>query len=297
MSWRIIVISNSAKLDYKMIFMLVRQETVTRIHLSEVGLLLIESTAVSLTASLLAELVKRKIRVVFCDEKRNPISELMPYYGSHDTSAKLRKQITWKDSVKDAVWAEIIAEKIRQQKAFLLSLNKSKEAELLNQYIGEIQPGDRTNREGHAAKVYFNALFGKDFSRTLDNPLNAALNYGYSLLLSAVNREISANGYITQLGIFHDNMFNCFNLGSDLMEPFRVLIDRTVFKLQPEKLEHDEKVVIIGVLTKEVVINDKITTVLNAIKIYCHSVFEAINDNDMSLIRFYKILPETKTGK
>ncbi len=297
MSWRIVVISNSAKLDYKMNFMLVRQETITRIHLSEVGLLLIESTAVSLTAGLLAELVKRKIRVIFCDEKRNPVSELTPYYGSHDTSAKIRKQIAWKDAVKDAVWAEIIAEKIRQQKTFLTTLNKTKEAELLHQYIGEIQPGDSTNREGHAAKVYFNALFGKEFSRTLDTPLNAALNYGYTILLSAVNREISANGYITQLGVFHDNMFNCFNLGSDLMEPFRILIDRTVYKLQPEKLEHDEKVIIIGALTKEVVINDKVTTVLNAIKIYCRSIFEAINDNDVSLIRFYKILPETKTGK
>lgn len=297
MSWRIVVISNSAKLDYKMNFMLVRQEAITRIHLSEVGLLLIESTAVSLTASLLAELVKRKIRVIFCDEKRNPVSELMPYYGSHDTSAKLRKQIAWKDTVKDAVWAEIIAEKIRQQKAFLMTLNKSKEAELLHQYIGEIQSGDSTNREGHAAKVYFNALFGKEFSRTLDIPLNAALNYGYSILLSAVNREISANGYITQIGVFHDNMFNCFNLGSDLMEPFRILVDRTVFELQPEKLEHDEKMFLVNVLTKEVIIDGKVTSVLNAIKIYCRSFFEAINENDMSLIRFYKILPETNTRK
>jgi len=284
MSWRIVVISNCAKLDYKMNFMLVRQETITRIHLSEVGLLLIESTAVSLTASLLAEMVKRKIRVIFCDEKRNPISELTPYYGSHDTSAKVRKQIAWKSSVKEAVWAEIIAEKIRHQKMFLLSLNKFKEAELLHQYIGEIQPGDSTNREGHAAKVYFNTLFGKEFSRTLDIPLNAALNYGYSILLSAVNREIAANGYITQLGIFHDNMFNCFNLGSDLVEPFRILVDRTVFKLQPEKLEHDEKIALVNILTKEVVIDDKVTTVLNAIKIYCHSVFEAINDNDSCVI-------------
>jgi len=103
MSWRIVVISNCAKLDYKMNYMLVRQDTITRIHLSEVGMLLIESTAVSLTASLLAELVKRKVRVVFCDEKRNPLSELMPYYGSHDTSVKIRKQISWSASVKGVV--------------------------------------------------------------------------------------------------------------------------------------------------------------------------------------------------
>lgn len=35
---------------------------------------------------------------------------------------------------------------------------------MLKQYIEEIELGDKTNREGHAAKVYFNALFGMDFS-------------------------------------------------------------------------------------------------------------------------------------
>ena len=94
------------------------------------------------------------------------------------------------------------------------------EAELLQGYLEEITYGDATNREGHAAKVYFNALFGKDFTRTDDLLINTALNYGYSILLSAFNREIVLNGYLTQLGLFHDNMFNRFNLASDLMEPF-----------------------------------------------------------------------------
>ena len=94
MSWRTIVISKRAKLDLQMGYMVVRGEEITRIHLSEISVLLIESTAVSLTASLLAELVKRKVKVIFCDEKRNPSSELVGYYGSHDTSNKIRKQIT-----------------------------------------------------------------------------------------------------------------------------------------------------------------------------------------------------------
>lgn len=78
---------------------------------------------------------------------------------------------------------------------------------MLQEYIREIQFGDATNREGHAAKVYFNALFGKEFSRTNDVPINAALNYGYGIILSLANREIVSNGYITQIGLFHDNMF------------------------------------------------------------------------------------------
>ena len=51
---------------------------------------------------------------------------------------------------------------------------------------------DSTNREGHAAKVYFNALFGMSFTRSADTPVNAALNYGYSIILSAFNREVAA---------------------------------------------------------------------------------------------------------
>ena len=62
------------------------------------------------------------------------------------------------------------------------------EAEQLYEYINEIEFGDATNREGHAAKVYFNALFGMDFTRSAENVTNAALNYGYSLLLSTFNR-------------------------------------------------------------------------------------------------------------
>ena len=27
------------------------------------------------------ELINKKIKVIFCDEKKNPQSELMPYYG------------------------------------------------------------------------------------------------------------------------------------------------------------------------------------------------------------------------
>ena len=101
--------------------------------------------------------------------------------------------------------------------------------------------GDATNREGHAAKVYFNALFGMDFTRTAENSINAALNYGYSLLLSTCTREIAINGYITQLGLFHDNMFNPFNLAFDLMEPFRPLVDNLIKQMAPDKLSTMKK--------------------------------------------------------
>jgi CRISPR-associated endonuclease cas1, NMENI subtype len=287
MSWRTVVISSSAKLDYQMGYMVVRRMETLKIHLSEMEILLIESTAVSLTSALLTELSKKKIKVIFCDEKRNPSSELISYYGSHDTSTKIRTQLIWKEDVKKAVWTEIVAEKIRKQAEHLEFWNL-KESEMLHGYIRELQFADSTNREGHAAKVYFNALFGMAFTRAEENSLNAALNYGYSILLSAFNRCITTNGYLTQLGLFHDNMFNPFNLASDLMEPFRPLVDWKVRTMQPVKFEHDEKMEVLNILQEEVQMNGRREFLNNAIKIYCKSIFDAINREDMSEIKFYK---------
>ena len=174
MSWRIVVISRRAKLDYQMGYMVVRNEEVTKIHLSEISTILIESTAVSLTTSLLSELTKKKIKVIFCDEKRNPSSELVSYYGSHNTSNKVRSQIQWSKHSKEEVWTEIVTEKIRKQKELLESLGKE-EAGLLGSYLNEIGWSDETNREGHAAKVYFNALFGLSFTRTSDCLINTVV--------------------------------------------------------------------------------------------------------------------------
>ena len=286
MSWRTVVISNNAKLDYQIGYLVVRGSETTKIHLNEIGMLIIESTAVSMTSYLLNELVKNKIKVVFCDEKRNPSSELVPYYGSHDTSAKIRKQIEWTKDDKAHIWTEIVSEKIKQQ-ALLLQKYGKQEANMLFQYMHEVEFVDVTNREGHAAKVYFNALFGKSFTRTEDNPVNAALNYGYSIILSIFNREIVSLGYITQIGLFHDNMFNQFNLASDLMEPFRPLVDSLVIELKPDKFESDEKYSMLKILNTEVIVADKKEVLTNAIKIYCRSVCDALNDRDVSLIRFY----------
>ena len=287
MSWRTVVVSSSAKLDYQLGFMVIRKQDVVKIHISEISVVLIETTAVSLTAALLSELTKKKVKVIFCDEKRNPSSELTPYYGCHDTSMKIRRQMEWTADTKAAVWTEIVSDKIRKQAEHLSEYDRD-EADMLFHYITEIHFGDETNREGHAAKVYFNALFGMDFSRSAENSTNAELNYGYGIILSDFNREIVANGYITQIGLFHDNMFNQFNLGSDLMEPFRPLVDQVVKELKPVKFEHEEKVRMLQVLQKEVLISGRKEFVNNAIKIYCRSIFDALNDNDTSLIKFYR---------
>ena len=287
MSWRTVVVSSRAKLEMKLGYLVVRGDDTTRIHLSEISTLIVENTAVAVTASLLSELSKRKIKVIFCDEKRNPCSELISYYGSHDTSLKIRNQTNWKKYTCQQVWTEIVSEKIRNQKRLLEYLD-SKKSYLLDEYIRDIQFNDVSNREGHASKVYFNEIFGMDFTRASDNNINAALNYGYGIILSAFNREIVANGYVTQIGISHDNIFNQFNLSSDLMEPFRPLVDRCVLDLDLEEFSKNQKIRLVNVLNEEVFIDSKKQYVNNAIRIYCRSIFDALNEDDISQIRFFR---------
>jgi CRISPR-associated endonuclease Cas1 subtype II len=267
-------------------YLVVRQEETKRIHMADIEMLLIESTAVSITTALLSALTKYKVKVIFCDEKRQPSSELVPYYGCHDCSGKLRTQITWSDNIKTLVWTEIVREKITKQLEHL-EMYQLPSAVLLEDYLRELSLGDETNREGHAARVYFSALFGEDFSRSQENSINAALNYGYSILLSMFNREIVVNGYSTMLGIFHNNADNPFNLGSDLMEPFRILVDRMVKQEMPDKFETEEKHWMLELVNCDVNISGKKEYLPNAIKIYVRSVFDAINDNDISKIKFY----------
>ncbi len=289
MSWRTVLITKPAKLDYSMGYMVVRSvEETSKIHLGEITLLIIENTSCSVTTALLSELVAKKIKVIFCDDKRNPCSELTPYYGSHDCSLRLKNQIGWSETAKQAVWTAVVAEKIKNQSALLKHLGLEQH-ELLDRYIEELEFADKSNREGHAAKVYFNALFGKSFSRSDDNYINAALNYGYSLILSTFNREVVCCGYLTQLGIFHDNMFNQYNLSCDLMEPFRPLVDWRVKSMNPIKFDKSEKLELIDLLNMEILIDGRVNTLLNAVRIYTKSAVNAIEQEDISLIRFPRV--------
>ena len=286
--WRVIVITGRSKLDLRYNSISIRRDNGTDfIHIGEVNTLILETTTISITAALMCELIKQKVKVIFCDEKSNPHFELLPFYGSHDCSAKIKEQIAWTDFLKESLWTIIVTQKIENQMKLLKKLNKE-EYRILQEYASQIEHNDNTNREGHSAKIYFSALFGNNFSRNKENSLNAFLNYGYQLLLSTFNKEIVANGYLTQIGIFHKNMFNYYNLSSDLMEPFRVIVDELAYKKNPQKFEKDEKRKLQNILNLKFRINNVNHYLSDIIKIYTKSIFDALSANDLSLVRFFE---------
>lgn len=286
MGFRTVVIKNRAKVDLNLGYLVCRGEEEVKIFIPEISVLILESTAISITSAVISELVKNGVKLIFCDEKHNPESELLPYYGTYNSFGVLQRQLAWTIENQERVWTYIVREKIRSERDFLNELGLNNEAELLSGYIAQIKPNDSTNREGHSAKVYFNAVWGMDFSRRNQSDINSALNYGYAILLSCFNRAIVARGYLTQIGIWHKNEFNDFNLASDLMEPFRILVDKKVYMLESDEKNYKRK--ILELFDMKLRIDKKEQYFENVISIYVDSVLKAIEKGDVSLIKMYE---------
>ena len=281
MSWRTVIVKNRCKLSYKNDYMLIISDGSEKsLHISEIGTLIIENTAVNLTAYLLCELSRYKVKIIFCDHQRNPYSEIIPYYGAHNASKQMRRQSQWPQSTKDCIWQRIITQKIiKQAQVVYKETANQTTCEILMNFATSVLPGDTTNREAHAAKLYFKELFGPQFSRDSSSGINVALNYGYAILLSAFNREITAAGYSTTMGVNHCNEYNPFNLTCDLMEPFRPVVDREVYKCRSFAFDDFFKSRLIDILNHKVVILGKEQFLSNAINIYVKLFFRAMEES------------------
>lgn len=196
------MVNSHSKLAYKNNHLVYKNSTQSEmIHLSEIDVLLLETTDILITTMLIKRLVDENILILFCDDKRLPIGKLLPFYGRHDSSLQLGRQINWTLERKGIVWTEIISQKILNQRQHLVDLEYQEKAEALMTLHNGLEIFDPSNREGHAARIYFNTLFGNDFSRDGENSINAGLNYGYTLLLSIFAREIVKSGCMTKFGL------------------------------------------------------------------------------------------------
>lgn len=285
MAFRTVVIKNKCKLEYSLNYLICRGEEDKRILIDEIEFLIIQNTSVAITCALLSALIDKKVKVIFCDTKNNPQAELVPYYNNFSTSKRITTQINFNNDFKGKLWAKIIYEKINNE-AKLLKFLKNPNYIKLEKYLSEIEADDTTNREGHAAKVYFNSLFGNTFSRDDNSDINKFLNYGYSIIVSSINREIKMLGYLTELGIHHKGETNSFNLSYDFFEPLRSLID--YFVITGKVDNENYKDFFIKILNHSVSYNGKSMLLNNAIHLYVQSLFTSLIDEDLNEVVFIK---------
>ncbi len=246
--WRTVVINRHEELEMSDNQLIIKsEEQEWTVPLEQVRDVMVAHPSGSVSFSLLQRLTEDGVNVVLFDRRHEPAAQLIPIGGHLEGAGHLLDQAAWTQRRKDALWKQIVREKITMQ-AELLRQVEHAAAKDVGSYAAQVRPGDSTNREGAAAKVYFRALFGDDFVRHAVDDVNAALNYGYTILNTAVSRAIVSHGYNTALGIHHCNRLNYVNLSCDLMEPFRPLVDAIVAANAGLPLDWPYRQQLIGVL-------------------------------------------------
>lgn len=243
MAWRNVVVTQHCKISVKMKLLIVQtDDELFQFPIDDIGMLMVATTHAVITSNAMASLLKRDIKVVFCDEKHLPVGETNPYKTESSRRSCIVQQMNWSDERKGSLWQRIIREKIAHQIAVLEEEVVCQDIEKMKRLIPSVKFNDSDNREAVAAHMYFPRLFSYEFVRSDDeNTINGMLNYGYAILLSEVSRKIAENGYLTEFGIHHDSEKNPFNLACDLMEPFRPFVDKKVFEMKLHSLDTDAK--------------------------------------------------------
>ena len=188
------------------------------VPIEDIGVVIIDNPAVSITIPLLNYLVDNNVIVVICNSKGVPSSTLLSFGTNHYQGEILQSQIDITEPLKKGLWKQIVESKIKNQAALLNKLGKN--GDKLKSYYCNVKSGDADNREG------------KGFVRErTQEGINALLNYGYTILRAATARAVVGSGLFQGIGLHHHNRSNSFPLVDDLIEPYRPFVDETVYQL------------------------------------------------------------------
>lgn len=264
-----------------------KENASSKIPLEDISYVLIEDSTTVLTTRLLAEFGKNAIALIICDETFEPTSIMYPYNYHFKQLEVFSRQLEITEDVKNEFWNQIVKRKI-ENSVRVLEMTSKEEFPIskLNEYINEVVDGDIKNREGLAAKMYFRSIFGSDFIRFYDDKINAALNYGYTIIASAIIRNLAVFGLNTYLGIHHNSKINNFNLAYDFLEPYRSIVDKYVFDNQDEivfPLSFEFRKKLINLLNKEVLHNNKKYTVEYSISLLIKSYIKSFSTGEIIL--------------
>lgn len=272
---------NQIEIRYKDIY-----EIITR-PIEDVGFVIIENQTVHITIPLLNALANNNVTVVFCDNTFMPNSMLMPLETNTIQQEIFRVQLEVSQPTKKRIWKNIIENKIRNQAALLNKLGLDGNA--LKPYYMNVLSGDSDNREGAAAKIYWQQMFGEQFIRNRNGRYpNSILNYGYTILRAAVTRSLLGSGLFPAFGIFHRNRYNAFPLADDVMEPYRPFVDFAVKQIHDfsnnETIDKDTKQILLRTLFSDVKIRGQIRPLQIALSMTTASLVKAFKEKRENVI-------------
>lgn len=234
-------ISSPARLSIQTARLVIQRQDCrdTAIPLDEIATVVVSHGCVLFTHAVLSELARVGAVFIVCDEKHLPAGMLLPLQTHHAQCEVFGLQSTMPLPVKKRLWKQIIQAKVRAQGTLLQHITGSTRG--FPTLEKKVRSGDPTNVEARAARQYWSLLFGRGFRRNGDEAaVNSHLNYGYAILRGIVARSICAAGLHPSLSLHHHNRYDSFALADDLMEPFRPIVDSTVWALQQKGQIDDE---------------------------------------------------------
>jgi len=203
---------------------------VRTVPIEDIGFVLVENQQVGFTIPLLNALSENNCAVVFCNAQHVPVSMLMNLESNAVQAETYKFQVEASLPLKKNLWKQLIEQKISNQAALMRDIGE--DGDKLKPLYLNVKSGDADNREGVAAKIYWDSVFGNEFVRSrFGGDPNPLLNYGYSLLRAATARAIMGSGLYPAFGLFHKNRYNAFPLADDLMEPYRPYVDQLVVEM------------------------------------------------------------------
>jgi len=151
----------------------------------------------------------------------------------------------------------------------------------------KVRSGDPNNVEAQAARYYWKKLFGLNFHRDRHIPgINAHLNYGYTILRSALARAVISAGLSPSLGVGHINSRNNFCLVDDLLEPFRPLVDRVVWQNRnswSEDISKESKEILAGLMQRTLILASGETDLFRAMVLVVNSLISVFENSEKKL--------------
>ena len=222
--YRIVSIENPAEVHVRDGQLVVIQDRGTAsIPACDISVLVVSGPSIRMSTLAQTMLAGNKTVMLFLGRNHHPAAMLLPTVGCVRQARAAQAQVSISPETRDALWQSIIIRKIENQGNALALLGLEGADELLA-CAATVLPNDADNREGLAAKQYFQHLQPGP-NRRVEDPLNSALNYGYAIVRAIVAREVACAGLIASLGLHHCSQLNPFNLVDDLMEPLRPSID------------------------------------------------------------------------
>lgn len=234
------------------------------VPLADIGVLLMANPAISLTQPVLAELAAQGSLVVVTGADHLPLAMMLPLGSPSTQSETFIAQAKATVPMQKRAWQQVVRAKVGGQAAVLRSIGTPDEK--LRAMISDIHSGDADNVEARAARYYWQKLFDdSSFRRDREGRgPNIFLNYGYSLLRAIVARAVCASGLHPVLGIHHHNRYDNYCLASDLMEPFRPLVDRVVCALVKDRLNdrltREDRQALVNTFAGRIMVEGKRTT-------------------------------------